>query len=64
MKKRFYWRDLDDGLLKEPQKIGPYYDIQELNPWDGFDSERQALAALSEWRGRATEWVLVTTYTK
>lgn len=49
MEKRYFWKDLSsDGLLKEPDPIGPYYDQISLNGvlGDGFETEEEALERL------------------
>lgn len=46
IKKYYKWRVLtDDGLLKIPQKYGPYYDEDDINnyEWRGFETENDAL---------------------
>jgi hypothetical protein len=61
--KKYYWRDLtSDGLLREPDETGPYYSRESLNNCGcGFDTEEQAFAALSRWRGYGS-FVLITEY--
>lgn len=42
--KRYYWKHLtDDGLLKDPEALGPYYSSVDFNSYDGFDSEEEAI---------------------
>lgn len=42
--KKYYWKELSsDGLLKDPPKIGPYYDEAELNNYvHGYDTPEEA----------------------
>lgn len=44
LEKRYYWKELtEDGLLKEPNGLGPYYSTVSLNDFDGFESEEEAV---------------------
>ena len=68
MEKRLYWKELtDDGLMKEPQNVGPYYNQESFNMWSGHDSEESAvehlehLKRLHEYRVNGN-FVLVTVY--
>jgi len=45
---RLYWKWLsEDGLLKDPI-IGYGYNQQELNPWNGYVDEDEAIKDLEE----------------
>lgn len=46
--KRYYWHDLDGGVLHKPKDVGPYYDSDNVNGWDGYESEDAAIAGLVE----------------
>jgi hypothetical protein len=47
--KKFTWKELSgDGLLKEPETIGTYYDEIRLNGYEWFDTKEEAEAALLE----------------
>lgn len=48
LKTKYYWKELsDDGLLKEPPELGPYYDEVSLNHYGGgYDSEEEAYSDL------------------
>ena len=67
---KYYWKKLtSDGLLKEPEDVGPYYDSVSLNgSWSsGFDSEEEAMARLQKLKTRyeyelSGEYVLVKVY--
>jgi hypothetical protein len=51
MKKRYEWRVLtDDGLLKKPALLGPYYEQFNVNGYDGFESEDLAIAAYDRFK--------------
>lgn len=42
----YRWKRLtDDGLLKEPDPVGPYYNEDNLNPYNGFETEEEAVQA-------------------
>ena len=57
VKKRYYWKVVtEDGLLKVPNKYGPYYDESKLNPYDGFDDEAQAVIALELFLNTTKHW--------
>lgn len=44
MEIRYEWRELTkDGLLKRPEPVGPYYDQENVNGYDGFDTEAAAV---------------------
>lgn len=46
MKITYAWRELtDDGLLKSPKKLGPYYNESDVNGYNGFDTEDEAIAS-------------------
>ena len=67
MKKKLFWKELtSDGLLKEPDGVGPYYNTERVNGFYGFDSEYDALAKLEqlhreyEYSISGNEYVLVT----
>jgi hypothetical protein len=66
MKVRYEWREItDDGLLKQPDVIGPYYDETELNYDGGYESEEYAIEDLKRYQktsGWTVELVLVKTY--
>lgn len=43
LQKRYYWKELSsDGVLKEPEEIGPYYGRVSLNGWSWFETEMEA----------------------
>lgn len=42
----------DDGLIKKPDPIGPYYDQDTPWSYSGYESIEQAEAALCEFFGR------------
>lgn len=50
MKIRYVWKEIsEDGLVKEPKSVGPYYSQENLNGWEGgFDSKEEAIAALRD----------------
>ena len=51
IKKRYQWKMLtDDGLLKEPEPLGPHYSPDEFNSYhtDGFKSKKDARIRLVE----------------
>lgn len=73
MKKCYEWRKLtDQGLLVEPDELGPYYDRMNVNQLDasgahGYKNEADALHALSKYLKElgdyaAEELVLITIY--
>jgi hypothetical protein len=66
MEVRYEWREItDDGLLKHPDIIGPYYDETELNYDGGYESEEYAIEDLKRYQkasGWTVELVLVKTY--
>ena len=53
--KKYYWKQLENGLLLEPEKAGYYGD--NINGYDGFDTKGEALSALMEVGGNC--YVLV-----
>lgn len=61
--KQYIWKELStDGLLKTPEKDGPYYEERELNGYHGyFTSEDDAIMALNDWK-RQGDYVLTTIY--
>jgi len=51
MRKRYEWRELTEGgLLKLPERAGPYYSQDDINGYDGFDTKEAAIAAFLEFR--------------
>jgi len=68
MEKRLYWKELtDDGLMKEPQDVGPAYSPDSFNGWAGYESEEGAvrhLECLKKKHNYAVNgnYVLVTVY--
>lgn len=68
MKKKLYWKELtDDGLLKDPAELGPYYSKESISSWDGFDSEDEAVKKLAEMKEAYKfdvrgNYILVTIY--
>lgn len=44
LKTKYYWKELsEDGLLKEPPKLGPYFSPAKLNNFGcGYHSEEEA----------------------
>ena len=46
----YTWRELsEDGLLKSPRDLGPYYDSENINGYYGtFDSKEKAEIAYLE----------------
>jgi len=41
---RYEWKELtEDGLLKEPKDVGPYYSRETLNGYGGFETEDSAV---------------------
>ena len=47
IKKTYHWKEVTgDGLLKEPEEFGPYYDTESLNGWGGHDTEEEAFKKL------------------
>lgn len=64
----YKWKVLtDDGLLKEPEPMGPYYDQTELNGYKGgFETVEEAEQALRRWEprfSRCDNYILVKLYT-
>lgn len=56
MKKRYEWRELtDDGLMKKPESVGPYYDQENVNTYGGYASEDEAVAAYEAFKA-SHEW--------
>ena len=47
-KKVYYWRELThDGLVKDIDPIGPYYDQEYINTYSGYyESEEDAVEGL------------------
>lgn len=42
----YYWKELTrDGLLKEPDTFGAYYEEESLNGYSGFSSKELAYAS-------------------
>lgn len=41
---KYQWKELtQEGLLKDPEDQGAYYESENVNGWDGsYDSEREA----------------------
>ena len=69
MKKMLVWKELSiDGLLKEPEDFGPYYDKESVNSNGGFDSEEEAIARLEQMNKAypcfGGDYVLVTMYSR
>jgi hypothetical protein len=70
MKIVYYWKELtEDGLLKEPADIGPYYNEDSFNGWYGFVTKEEALKRLDEIFKEHSDcvcgkYVLVKTYRK
>ena len=66
--KVYKWMEiLEDGLLKEPDEIGPYYSTSCLNGWGGFETEEAAIEAWKKFKEIHTfevpsELVLVPVY--
>ena len=47
MELKYKWKELTgDGLMKEPEDVGPYYSKESLNGWWGFDTEEEAIKEL------------------
>jgi hypothetical protein len=71
VKKYFVWRIItDDGLVKNPDSFGPYYDKEYINGYydDGFGTEQEAMDKLGEFDQRFPwsiqgDWTLITLYT-
>lgn len=67
MIKLYEWKVLtSDGLLKEPDEIGPHYAAESLNG-HGFESEEEAVSVLEKKTKRhghdiPSELVLIVTY--
>lgn len=67
---KYYWKKLtSDGLLKEPNDVGSYYDSVSLNgSWSsGFESEEEAVARLQKLKAMyeyelTGDYVLVKVY--
>lgn len=48
IKSRFYWKQLSaDGLLKDYKIPNGYY-TEDLNPWEGYENEEEALLDLHQ----------------
>lgn len=49
---KYVWKELSsDGLLKDPEECGPYYDRDNINGYDyGFDSEQEAEQSYLEFK--------------
>lgn len=49
VKKTYFWKEVSsDGLLQEPEELGPHYAREPLNGRCGYDSEEEAIARLVE----------------
>ncbi len=46
--KRYFWRDLEGGVLHEPKEVGPYYNCASINGYDGHETEEEAMRCLAE----------------
>jgi len=47
MESKYKWKEITkDGLLKEPEEVGPYHDQESLNGWSGFSNEEEAVKEL------------------
>ena len=47
MTSKLYWKELtEDGLLKEPKPVGPYYSPETLNQYQGFETKEEAIKHL------------------
>jgi len=65
----YRWKELtQDGLLKDPEDCGPYYDPDNVNGWSGgYTSEKEAEEAFIKftnkhpWNGYFHGLVLVKT---
>lgn len=46
MKKKYLWKEItDDGLVKEPESLGPYYSQDSWNGfYSGYDTVEEAEA--------------------
>lgn len=71
MKKRYLWKELtDDGLMKEPEPLGPYYSQDSWNGFGyGYESIEEAEAKYEYMEKTYTyqvpyNMVLVTVYQK
>lgn len=48
---KYKWMDLSaDGLLKDPENVGPYYSQTNVNAYGSFDTEEEAYAAFIEFK--------------
>jgi hypothetical protein len=68
IEKKYKWMEISqDGLMKEPEDLGPYYSTTSFNGYNGFDTEEDAL---EQWKklkkqeefGVPHELVLVPVY--
>jgi hypothetical protein len=49
MNYRYFWKELSDGLLKEPKDVGNLYDSFPVNGYDdGYKTEQEAETAYNE----------------
>ena len=66
VEKTFYWKYLSsDGLLLEPEAIGPCYNGFDLNNGGSFNTEEEAIKRLKEYRkltGLGVQFFLITEY--
>lgn len=68
MIKRYEWKVLtSDGLLKEPEDLGPHYSTESVNFYGGFESEDEAEKYLAKKVKRhkydvPSELILIATY--
>lgn len=54
---KYYWKALSpDGLLIEPDNVGPHRDKIAVNGYDGFKSEEEANERLLYLMRRHGEW--------
>ncbi len=51
---KYKWMDISsDGLLKEPEDVGAYYESASVNGFDGcFDTKEEAVQRIKELRER------------
>lgn len=52
LKHKYIWKELtSDGLLKDPEDCGAYYERKSINGWSGgYDSEEEAYQAFIEFK--------------
>jgi hypothetical protein len=49
IRKKYCWKKLSqDGLLQDPPNFGAYYETRNLNVYNGFDTEEEAIATFIE----------------